>query len=202
MIYPSSEGRSDLRESGIRVAAEPAPVGGGHLAELGALFEDNVGERQLEASAISLAHGDQAPPRVRPAVDSHDPDLDPSYRRDLRDIPGLTVVAEPGGAGRRVDAILRVADREEPIAVEFKRRVNAATARQFVHQSETLAEAPLLMVAGETTVEARAILEEQGIGVIDGLGTACLGLVNLDVEEKARTERDKQSLKDAIGALQ
>lgn len=99
--------------------------------------------------------------------------------RVLRDIPGLTVVAEPGGAGRRVDAILRFADREAPIAVEFKRRVNAATARQIVHQSETLADTPLLMVAGETTVEARAILEEHGIGVIDGAGNAHLELPGL-----------------------
>jgi len=99
--------------------------------------------------------------------------------RVLREIPGLTVVAEPGEAGRRVDAILRFADREAPITVEFKRRANAATARQLVHQSETLAETPLLMVAGETTAEARAILEEHGIGVIDGLGNAHLALPGL-----------------------
>lgn len=99
--------------------------------------------------------------------------------RVLREVPGLTVVAEPGPAGRRVDAILRFAGREEPIAVEFKRRANAATARQLVHQSETLADTPLLIVAGETTVEARTILVEHGIGVIDGLGNAHLALPGL-----------------------
>jgi hypothetical protein len=99
--------------------------------------------------------------------------------RVLREVPDLTVVAEPGEAGRRVDAILRFAGREEPIVVEFKRRANAATARQLVHQSETLADTPLLIVAGETTVEARTILEEHGIGVIDGLGNAHLALPGL-----------------------
>ena len=99
--------------------------------------------------------------------------------RVLREIPGLTVIAEPGEAGRRVDAILRFAGREAPIAVEFKARANAATARQLVHEFATLAATPLLLVADETTVEARAILEEQGIGVIDGLGNAHLTLPGL-----------------------
>ncbi len=99
--------------------------------------------------------------------------------RVLREIPGLTVVAEPGKAGRRVDAILRFAGMEAPIAVEFKARANAATARQLVHQSATLAATPLLIVAGETTVEARTILEEHGIGVMDGLGNAHLELPGL-----------------------
>ena len=99
--------------------------------------------------------------------------------RVLREIPGLTVVAEPGKAGHRMDAILRFADRQAPIAVEFKARANAATARQLVHQSETLAATPLLIVAGETTVEARTILEEHGIGVMDGLGNAHLELPGL-----------------------
>lgn len=99
--------------------------------------------------------------------------------RVLREIPGLTVVAEPGKAGHRVDAILQFAGREAPIAVEFKARANAATARQLVHQFETLAATPLLLVAGETTVEARAILEEHGIGVIDSLGNAHLELPGL-----------------------
>jgi len=48
-----------------------------------------------------------------------------------------------------------------------------------MHKSETLADTPLLMVAGETTVEARAILEEHGIGVIDSLGNAHLELPGL-----------------------
>lgn len=99
--------------------------------------------------------------------------------RVLREVPGLTVHAEPGGAGRRVDAILRFAGRRAPIAVEFKRRANAATARQLVDQADTLADTPLLMVAGETTAEARAILEAHGIGVIDGLGNAHLELPGL-----------------------
>lgn len=99
--------------------------------------------------------------------------------RVLREIPGLTVVAEPGRAGCGVDAILGFADRRAPVVVEFKRRANAATARQLVDQAETLADMPLLVIAGETTAEARAILEEHGVGVIDGFGNAHLELPGL-----------------------
>jgi len=61
--------RSDLRERGMRVAAEPPPVGGDDLAELGGRAEGKVSERNLEPLVISLAHREQAAPCVRPAVD-------------------------------------------------------------------------------------------------------------------------------------
>ena len=99
--------------------------------------------------------------------------------RVLREIPGLRVVAEPGRADRGVEAILGFAGRRAPVAVEFKRRANAATARQLVDQAETLADLPLLVIAGETTAEARAILEQHGVGVIDGFGNAHLELPGL-----------------------
>jgi len=99
--------------------------------------------------------------------------------RILREIPGLTVVAEAGSAGRGIDAILRFADQRAPIAVEYKHRANAATARQLVHYAEGLPDTPLLMIARETTAEARAILAEHGIGIIDGLGNAHLELPGL-----------------------
>ncbi len=88
----------------MRVAAEPAPVGRDHLTEVGDLAENDVSERQLEAPGISLAHGEQAPPHVRPAADSHDPDIDPGDSRDLPDDerilgagqePGLSCSSSP-----------------------------------------------------------------------------------------------------------
>ena len=98
--------------------------------------------------------------------------------RVLRDIPGLSVTAEHE-PGRDVDALLRFAGTHTPIAVEVKHRANAATARQFVHQAETRPDVPFLLVAGETTTEAREILRDNGIAVLDGLGNAHIELPGL-----------------------
>jgi hypothetical protein len=99
--------------------------------------------------------------------------------RVLREIPGLTVVAEPGGGDTGIDAILRFADRRAPIAVEFKRRANAATAWQLVQYAEANPDTPILLIARETTAETREILENHGIAVIDGLGNAHIELPGL-----------------------
>jgi len=111
--------------------------------------------------------------------------------RILREIPGLTVAAEPGGADRGVDAILRFADKREPIAVEFKRRANPATAWQLVHYAEAHPDMQLLLIADDTTEETRRILEDHGIGIIDGLGNAHIELPGLlfHVEGHRRRER-------------
>jgi hypothetical protein len=89
--------------------------------------------------------------------------------RVLRDVPGLAVVAQPRLGDHRPDAILRYADREQRVVVEIKRRANAATAHQLAHYAQLYPEAPLLLIAGETTADARQILTERGIGFIDGL---------------------------------
>lgn len=99
--------------------------------------------------------------------------------RILRQIPGLSVVAEPAAPERGIDAIVRFAGNGTPVAVEFKRRANAATAWQLAHLAQARPETPLLLIAGETTAEARAILEEQGIAVVDGLGNAHIELPGL-----------------------
>ena len=99
--------------------------------------------------------------------------------RILREIPGLTVIAEPGGADRGVDAILGFAGGKARIAVEFKRRTNVATAWQLVHEAEARPGTPLLLIADETTTEAREILEQHGVAVIDGLGNAHIELPGL-----------------------
>ena len=99
--------------------------------------------------------------------------------RVLREIPGVTVIVEPGGRDGRVDAILYFADRQAPVAVEFKQRTNAATAWHLVHGAKARSDIPLLLIAGETTTEARAILKDNGIAVIDGLGNAHIELPGL-----------------------
>jgi hypothetical protein len=99
--------------------------------------------------------------------------------RILREAPGFTVVVEPPGRGRRVDAIVTCSGIQTPIAVEFKLRANAATARQLVHQAQKRPDMPLLLVAGQTTSEARDILQEHGVAVVDGLGNAHIELPGL-----------------------
>jgi hypothetical protein len=99
--------------------------------------------------------------------------------RILRDVPGLTVVAEPGPGDRRVDAVLRFADQQALIAVEFKQQANAATAWQLVHYAEAFPDARIMLIAGETTAEARKILDDHGIALIDGLGNAHIELPGL-----------------------
>lgn len=99
--------------------------------------------------------------------------------RILRDVPGLTVVAEPSRVDRPVDATLRFADQRAPVAVEYKQKANAATAWQLVHHAQLYPDARFLLIAGETTTDAREILEEHGIAVIDGLGNAHIELPGL-----------------------
>jgi hypothetical protein len=99
--------------------------------------------------------------------------------RVLREIPGLAVVPEPTGRDTGVDALLHFADQRAPIAVEFKRQANAATAWQLVSYAEANPSTPMLLVARETTAEAREILANHGIAVIDGLGNAHIELPGL-----------------------
>jgi hypothetical protein len=100
--------------------------------------------------------------------------------RVLREIPGLTATArEPHSHDRRVDAVLRFAGTRARVAVETKQRANAATAWQLIQRAGTHPDTPLLLIADETTAEAREILERHGVAVIDGLGNAHVELPGL-----------------------
>jgi hypothetical protein len=99
--------------------------------------------------------------------------------RVLRDIPGIEVVPEVRRRDRGIDALVRFAGTEAPVAIEFKARANAASAWQIVHYANQLAGTPLLLVADETTAEARDILRQHGIAVVDGLGNAHIELPGL-----------------------
>lgn len=105
--------------------------------------------------------------------------LEAEALRILRQIPGLEAVAQPKGYAGRPDFVVHFAGRREPVLVEVKRTANAATARQLVATAATHPKHPLILVAGETTAEARNILDEHGIGVIDGLGNAHVQLPGL-----------------------
>ena len=99
--------------------------------------------------------------------------------RILRAIPGLDIIAEPVGLHRDVDALVMFAGTEAPVAIEFKSRANAATAWHLANVARHRPELPLVLIAAETTADARRILSEHGIAFIDGLGNAQLELPGL-----------------------
>lgn len=115
--------------------------------------------------------------------------LEADAARLLREIKGIEV--ETGKPrGRRSDATLRFAGVAQPIDIEVKKYLNAATAWQLVRRVE---EGPpgryLLVVTDQATAEARDILERHGIGVVDGGGNAHLKLPGLllHIESRRRT---------------
>ena len=99
--------------------------------------------------------------------------------RILRAIPGLDVVAEPPGLDRGIDALVMFAGTEAPVAIEFKTRANAAAAWQLVALAHRRPEHPWVLIASETTTDARRILSEHGVAFIDGLGNVHLELPGL-----------------------
>jgi hypothetical protein len=99
--------------------------------------------------------------------------------RILRGIPGITVDAEPARGHRGVDAIVRFAGTEAQVAIEFKSRANAAAAWQLVRYAAESLDQHVLLVADETTRDAREILRDHGIAVVDGLGNAHIELPGL-----------------------
>ena len=121
-------------------------------------------------------------------------DLGAEALRILRNIPGVTAVRTkprlPGG--KRPDAVVHFAGTAETVMVEVKRHANAASAWQVLEYLKEMPGAHLLLVAGDTTKEARDILERHGVGVVDGLGNAHLELPGLlvHVEGEDRRRRD------------
>ncbi len=97
----------------------------------------------------------------------------------LRRISGLTVRARSQATDRGIDAVVSYRDVHTPVAVEFRQQVNAATAWHLVQRAQAQPQWPLLLIAGNTTAEARRILEDHGVGAIDGLGNAHLELPGL-----------------------
>ena len=111
--------------------------------------------------------------------------------RILREVPGLTVLAEPAEEGRGADIVLRFAGAEVQIMVQVKSRANAATAWQLVHEADASGDSPMLLIADETTADAREILEQHGIAVADGLGNAHIELPGLLVHMQGHRSRHR-----------
>ncbi|HUU61120.1 MAG TPA: hypothetical protein VMX37_01875, partial [Acidimicrobiia bacterium] len=69
--------------------------------------------------------------------------------RILRQIPGLSVTAETRTGDRRPDALVEYAGGQARLVVETRKRADAATAWQLVHEAGR--GPPVLLVAEETT---------------------------------------------------
>lgn len=104
-----------------------------------------------------------------PIVNIEARDLDAEALRILRAIPGVTADVAPGASA---DAVVRYAGTAQAVAVEFRRQVNAATAYQLVHAPRAESSLPLLVIADTATSDARGLLEDNNIGLIDGHGYA------------------------------
>lgn len=115
--------------------------------------------------------------------------------RILRDIPEVHVDVETRPSdGERPDFVIRAGDVTCVIEVKAQRATNAAAARQVVEYARQLPGAvPVLLVARTTTEEARNILEEHGVAVIDGLGNMSVELPGLYLRASGRRAAERAS---------
>jgi len=119
--------------------------------------------------------------------------FDAGALRVLRETPGLTASRVGSISDVGVDAVIEFAGVRRAVAVEFKQRANAASAWQLVHYARAHPEIPLILVAGESTAESRAILRRHGVAVVDGLGNAHIEvpglLLHLEGSSRGRSYR-------------
>lgn len=108
----------------------------------------------------------------RPIVNIEGGELAREVQRILRDVPGVQVLVEPRlPDGGRPDLVIRAGDVTHVVEIKAQRQTNAAAAHQLAEYARHLpGDVPLLVIAQSTTEEARRILEEEGVAVIDGLG--------------------------------
>lgn len=75
--------------------------------------------------------------------------------------------------------MLEFAGTRERVAFQVKSRANAAIAWQVVYEAAARPGRPVVLVAGESTADARRILREHGIGMVDSRGNAHIELPGL-----------------------
>jgi DNA-binding IscR family transcriptional regulator len=119
----------------------------------------------------------------------------------LRDVPGVrTEVAL--GDGRRADVVVRAGGVCHVVEVKAQATINAANAHQLVKIANGLPrDTHLLTVARKSTEEARRLLQDAGIGLIDAQGNIQIDLPGLFVWTKGyatgaeREDKDDPSVK-------
>jgi len=113
--------------------------------------------------------------------------------RILREVPGLIIAPLSPTDDACVAAVIQFAGERTRIAVQFRQRVNAANAWQYVHDAEIHPEMPLLIVAVESTEESRAILRRHGIALADGLGNVHIQLPGLLIHLEGSSRRQSSA---------
>lgn len=99
--------------------------------------------------------------------------------RVLDAVPGLSLSAKTVRADDGVDGVLEFAGTRKRVAFQVKARANAATAWQLVREVAGRLDMPVVLVAGESTADARRILREHGIGFVDSIGNAHIEMPGL-----------------------
>lgn len=104
----------------------------------------------------------------------------------LHQIPGVTTAPAVGGRKRR-DIVVRAGDVSHVIEVKTQRETNAAAARQHIEHARQLPDdTHLLVVARTTTEEARRLLADAGVAIIDAQGNMRVELPGLFVWTEGR----------------
>jgi hypothetical protein len=122
--------------------------------------------------------------------------LEKDVLRLLQEIPGMMV--EPTAfTKRRPDIVIRAGDVTHVVEVKAQRLTNAAAAHQIVEYAQHLPEGTyLLLVARTTTEEARRLLEEHGIGVIDTQGNMRIKFPGLFLWTEGRLPATREGQKE------
>lgn len=97
----------------------------------------------------------------------------------LRDVPGVTTEVALGD-GRRADVVISAGGVCHIVEIKAQATINAAKAHQLIRFAEGLPQdTHLLTVARSSTEEARRLLQEAGIGLIDAQGNIRVDLPGL-----------------------
>lgn len=114
----------------------------------------------------------------------------------LRDVPGVTTEVALSD-GRRADVVVRAGGVCHVVELKAQAAINAAKAHQLIKFAEGLPrETHLLTVARSSTEEARRLLQDAGIGLIDAQGNIRVDLPGLFLWTEghvARPERDEDT---------
>lgn len=110
----------------------------------------------------------------------------------LRDVPGVTAEAVSDD-GRRADVIVRAGNVRHIVEITAQAAINTAKAHQLIKSAEALPpDTHLLTVARTSTEEARRILQDAGIGLIDAQGNIRIDLPGIFVWTEGRPAKPER----------
>ncbi|OIN81314.1 type IV toxin-antitoxin system AbiEi family antitoxin [Mycobacterium malmoense] len=110
----------------------------------------------------------------------------------LRDIPGVTIEATVDG-GARADVVVRAGDVSHMVEVKARSSINVADARRLIDDARHLPrETYLLVVARNTTEEARRQLEDAGVAIIDAQGNMRVDMPGMFLWSEGRSTSGRE----------